>query len=48
MFKLRLFLTCRAFLRHYWTWAKLDLSFVAEKKLEMGFSKRVGVGAQKT
>lgn len=42
MFTLRLFLTCRALLRHYYTWTKLDLSFVAEKKLEMGFSKRVG------
>jgi len=42
MFKLRLFLTYCAFPRRYQTWAKLDLSFVAEKKLEMGSSKRVG------
>jgi len=27
------------------TWAKLDLSLAFKKKLEMGFSERVGEGA---
>ena len=30
--------TNSAFLRRLLTWAKLDLSFVAEKKLDLGFS----------
>jgi hypothetical protein len=28
------------------TWAKLDLSLAFKKKLEMGFSERVGEGGQ--